>query len=507
MLQNYYTLEKLAKEFQQLIGMKVISCFSQERDTITFVYYDGSKETYLHFSVVPFCCSLFIYKDFTRAKSNSIALCSTLLGDYLQSVEVIEDERILLFRYIKHTIVFHIFGGANGNCFLLDNSNDIIFALSQSEKYIGNSIDAIVYKNTRKQNNDFLLGSIYEQEMQCKNMDIADFANYLLQQDNVYILQKNGNTILSLIQLAEYDIVKEFASISDAVKYQSISQHIALRKADLHKQLLPPLLRQQKRLSKNINLAEDLEEPLERADRCRIYAELLMSQPNIKQRPGDKIELKDWNGNDKQIELDANKTLLENANIYYTKSRKALQDAAIRQKRLPKLKAELAVVLQKIDDVNNAINIRDLEKLKKEIMKESIVIMPQEERPIESKFRTFALGDGFTLYVGKNAANNDELTMKFAKPNDIWLHSRGSSGSHCVVKGGNVEGKLPKPILKAAASIAAYYSGAKNAKYVPVCYTQKKYVHKPKGAAQGAVTLQREDTIMVEPKLPIEAES
>ena len=112
----------------------------------------------------------------------------------------------------------------------------------------------------------------------------------------------------------------------------------------------------------------------------------------------------------------------------------------------------------------------------------------------------------YTLYVGKNAANNDELTMKFAKPNDIWLHARGSSGSHCIIRSSNSikNEKTPKLILKKAAEIAAYYSDAKNSKYTPVCYTKKKYVHKPKNANVGSVVLQREEIIMVEPKLPDE---
>jgi predicted ribosome quality control (RQC) complex YloA/Tae2 family protein len=75
------------------------------------------------------------------------------------------------------------------------------------------------------------------------------------------------------------------------------------------------------------------------------------------------------------------------------------------------------------------------------------------------------------------------------------------SGSHAVLKG--VTGtKPPKPVLEAAAAITAYYSGARNASYVPVVYTQRKYVRKPKGAAVGAVVLEREDVVMVKPALP-----
>jgi predicted ribosome quality control (RQC) complex YloA/Tae2 family protein len=130
-------------------------------------------------------------------------------------------------------------------------------------------------------------------------------------------------------------------------------------------------------------------------------------------------------------------------------------------------------------------------------------ILKQEnvEQEQESRFRMFDLGDGYILYVGKNAANNDELTLRFAKPNDLWFHARGSSGSHAVLRL-NKEEKVPKHIMQKAASITAYYSGSKKAKYTPVCYTYKKYVHKPKGANPGSVTLSREEVMMAEPKLP-----
>jgi len=128
-----------------------------------------------------------------------------------------------------------------------------------------------------------------------------------------------------------------------------------------------------------------------------------------------------------------------------------------------------------------------------------------EETGASTKYRQFDLGEGFILYVGKNAANNDELTMHFAKPNDIWMHARGSSGSHAVLRI-NKDQRPPKQILQKAASITAYYSGAKKAKWTPVAYTYKKYVHKPKGANPGSVVISREEVIMAEPKLPENSE-
>jgi predicted ribosome quality control (RQC) complex YloA/Tae2 family protein len=113
----------------------------------------------------------------------------------------------------------------------------------------------------------------------------------------------------------------------------------------------------------------------------------------------------------------------------------------------------------------------------------------------------FQIDADHTLYVGRSAANNDELTMRFARQNDWWMHVRGASGSHTVLRGVNGP-KIPKQVLEVAAAITAYYSQARNASYVPVVYTQRKFVRKPKGANVGAVTLEREQTVMVRPGLP-----
>ena len=541
MLQNYYTLLKLEKELNSLIGMKLIEFFSQEKDSATFNFFDGNKETFLHFNSTPFFSALYINHRFSRAKSNTINLYAEILGDYLQKIIVYECERIIEFQFIKHTVIFHIFGGANSNLFVCKNNRKVVFALNHPDKYLtqnllqtkGNAadffelkdkilLDALAKSNlllgknyatefclqnnlSNKSNN--LLNEFSENELQEIKEKAVVFAENLIAHSKVYKLknsetQEENQVLFSLIPLSNCEILKEFDSVSDGIKSVVIQNFVESRKKELLKDLLPKLKRDFKRLTENIKISEDLDSSLERADKYRNCAELLLSQPNVKQRVGEQIDIVNWNGQTEKIKLDAKLTLIENANKYFVKSRKSIAEAEFREKRLPILKEKLAKINDAIEKIENANSIKDLEKIKSELVKRATVIMQNEERPLSTKFRVFELGEGYILYVGKNAANNDELTMKFAKPNDIWLHARGSSGSHCVVKGDTSDGKLPKPILKAAAEIAAYYSGAKNAKFTPVCYTQKKYVHKPKGANLGAVTLQREQVIMVEPKQP-----
>ena len=120
-------------------------------------------------------------------------------------------------------------------------------------------------------------------------------------------------------------------------------------------------------------------------------------------------------------------------------------------------------------------------------------------KEISEKFRKFEISTNATLYVGKDSKNNDELTFGLGKPNDYWFHLRGGSGSHCILKYSG-EGKPHKELIEKSASIAAYYSSQRNGGFVPVIYTQKKYVRKPKGANPGSVVVAKEEVIMVEPK-------
>ncbi len=240
---------------------------------------------------------------------------------------------------------------------------------------------------------------------------------------------------------------------------------------------------------------------MERADRYSNWAGLLASQPNPKAKSGDAIKLIDWDGNGVVVNLDPKMNLMDNSRKYYKKARKSREDVKIRAARLPEFKLKLEKSEKYIKLLSGTEDLKSFRKLSIEVKKELGIKMEYMPPEPEDKFRTFDLGEGYMLYVGKNAANNDELTMRFAKPNDIWLHARGSGGSHVVLRMKGKE-KPPKYIMKMAASVAAYFSKARNAKYTPVAYTFKKYVRKPKGANPGSVVMAREDVIMVEPKLP-----
>lgn len=122
--------------------------------------------------------------------------------------------------------------------------------------------------------------------------------------------------------------------------------------------------------------------------------------------------------------------------------------------------------------------------------------------PNIKQFRIYKLEEGFEVWIGKDSTANDLLSFKYTSQNDLWFHVRGSSGSHTILKVPGDADQIPKEYIKKAASIAAFYSKSKNAKIVPVAYTQGKYVQKYKGAKSGSVVIKNEKIVKVVPGLP-----
>jgi predicted ribosome quality control (RQC) complex YloA/Tae2 family protein len=111
-------------------------------------------------------------------------------------------------------------------------------------------------------------------------------------------------------------------------------------------------------------------------------------------------------------------------------------------------------------------------------------------------FRRFTSTDGLPIFVGRNARENEELTFRMAKSDDLWLHARGTPGSHVVVR--LQKGTDPPPeTLWDAATLALFYSDLKKSGKGEVIYTRRKWVKKAKGQAAGAVIVTQEKPLYV----------
>ncbi|RPH79888.1 MAG: fibronectin-binding domain-containing protein [Nitrospiraceae bacterium] len=119
---------------------------------------------------------------------------------------------------------------------------------------------------------------------------------------------------------------------------------------------------------------------------------------------------------------------------------------------------------------------------------------PHEQR--QGPFRRFTSSDGLAIYVGRNARENDELTFGLAKSDDLWLHARGTPGSHVVVR--LEKGSDPPPeTIRDAATLALLYSDLKKSGKGDVIYTRRKWVKKANGQALGSVIVTQEKSMHV----------
>jgi hypothetical protein len=111
-------------------------------------------------------------------------------------------------------------------------------------------------------------------------------------------------------------------------------------------------------------------------------------------------------------------------------------------------------------------------------------------------YRKFVGATGFAILVGRGASQNDALTMRIARPHDLWLHAKGWTGAHVVVplvKGAS----CPPDVLVEAAHLAAHFSVGRGESFVDVLYTPRRYVRKTRASAPGEVSVDRERVIVL----------
>ena len=114
-------------------------------------------------------------------------------------------------------------------------------------------------------------------------------------------------------------------------------------------------------------------------------------------------------------------------------------------------------------------------------------------------FRRYQVDEKFEVWVGRNNKENDQLTHRASHSKDIWFHAQGVAGSHVILRTQGKPESIPKAVIEKAASLAALNSKAKHSSLVPVIYTERRYVRKPRKSPPGMATCLREKSIFVEP--------
>ncbi|MBS1796136.1 MAG: DUF814 domain-containing protein, partial [Acidobacteria bacterium] len=206
-----------------------------------------------------------------------------------------------------------------------------------------------------------------------------------------------------------------------------------------------------------------------------------------------------------EIETDENDSLTAAAEKFfrrYTKARNAREEVA---RRIAELESQLADFRAQMTRVERAVAERDEGFLQDLLGPDSSAAAKKSKDRKPGEFngaRRFRSSDDFEILVGKASKDNDFLTFRVARAQDLWLHAADYPGSHVIVKNPNRR-EIPQKTLLEAAQLAAFYSDARRQPKVAVHYTPKKFVNKPKGAVPGLVSLSAFKTILVEPQVAV----
>jgi predicted ribosome quality control (RQC) complex YloA/Tae2 family protein len=217
-------------------------------------------------------------------------------------------------------------------------------------------------------------------------------------------------------------------------------------------------------------------------------------------QPGSRVE----------VPLDPKRSPAANAELYFKRARKLKARAGHLGKRIEKLKGQLTAVREFLGEIGRAEDLSELQPLEEKSHrlvdikapdkgKEAVTPAPRKK---PAPYLEYISSDGYRIIVGRNSASNDYVFKRVASPGDLWCHAEGHAGAHVVVKDQGSRKTLPQKDLNEACMLAAYHSKARDLSVVPVSYTRRKYVHRPKGAGPGAVVMLRRKTVFVPPSVP-----
>jgi predicted ribosome quality control (RQC) complex YloA/Tae2 family protein len=216
-------------------------------------------------------------------------------------------------------------------------------------------------------------------------------------------------------------------------------------------------------------------------------------------RPGQAELVVEWatGQSPARVALDPTLSPSENAQAYFRRYRKAQRAGEEVPAQAALVEGELQYLDQLAQDLAMAENRPEIDAVALALTEGGYLKRKRRPSPLPSGPRRFTSPDGFTAWVGRNAAQNEELTFKRAAPDDMWLHARGVPGAHVVI---HAEGQpVPDSTLEWAAGLAAYYSQGRDDTQVEVIVTRRRYVHRLKNGRPGQVTVRHEQTLKVRP--------
>lgn len=521
---NYYEIIYLKNSLKQKIaGSKLLHVVTPHKNVLELQFGDPGEHR-LVFSASPDNTALFLDVPRPSKKRNALTFFESCYGSLVIDVDIAENDRWLTIGLENdHHLVFRLFSH-KANVLLIHKQ--VVTDTFKDHDEVGNSTPeprpALLFENsTVRKVKDLILqlNPMFPRE----ELDLFIALNQLEEKNSEEIkalvkqvhesllddaqprLLRSGELTLMPENLLPTGTEKTFDSVNDLIAFRYKTHSKRTRVRQQKGPLLKDISRKLKRVRSSLKQLEKADDGLEKAERYEQIGHILMANAHLETEGAEELRLTDLfnEGTEVNILIDPRKTISANAEEYYRRSRQSLQSYEQAVKRVPQLEQELEEYQRLSAELGQ---IHDLFRLQEWVENNQQALADVRSDSGSSGDQTgspfhILREQGKEIWIGKNAHSNDKL-LRSAHKEDIWLHARGVPGSHVVIRMANNKEMPGKEWITKAASYAAFYSKAKGSALVPVIYTKCKFVRKPKGAAPGAVLVQKENVEMAEPFKP-----
>ncbi len=311
--------------------------------------------------------------------------------------------------------------------------------------------------------------------------------------------------VYAFIPVMNEQFIKRFDSISQAIdEFYCIrdEQESIKRKSYSIQKVLQNNI---ERVTKKLSLYNEMLLDDDKIEQYRLYGELITANLYMIKKGMESVVLPNYYSENMEnitVPLDKKYSASENAQRYFKKYRKMKSAKELAVGQRDDAIAELNYLEGQLDNLSKCTTVNELSELREELINDDYIKHDKGKSKAakipQTKPMHYVSSSGDDIYVGKNNKQNDNLTLKFASGDDMWLHTKDIPGSHVIIK---ANGKLSENTIFEAAMLAAYYSKARNGVNVAVDYTPRKFVKKPSGAKAGMVIYTTNKTVFVTPDI------
>ena len=525
-------LNRVVNNIKDELPLKINKITQPTKYDFTFDVY-GKKRTKLHISCHPVLNRIH-FSDLKRQPNLELTHFLSILRKYydgaiIQNIEQIGFDRIvkmtLSFRddmgvIVEHTIVLELMG-RNANFVLINEDGKIIDAFKRSGNFESNTratfpggmytypdaLNKFTIDNLSIEDKNISLREKYEGLSPILAKEISfrleteapeTIIETLLTSDTLYVSEHDFH-ILPLTHLEkEIQSFPLMAGLDHYYRDIESESNIKSYTQDLLKVIRRELKRSKSKLPK---LLDELDRA-ENSEHLKEAGDLLLSYHTEAPNGLKKVTLNNWDGSEITIPLNIKLNGIQNANDYYKRYKKA-------KTSLKYLHQQIEITQDRIDYFTSLLNqteiasLEDAQEIREELIEAGLLKEKrkpsQKQKKQRPNYLLIEFDDKTTIFVGKNNLQNDALTFKIAKKEDLWFHAAQTFGAHVIMK----TDEITEPKMELCAHLAAYYSNARDSANVEIFYTQVRNLKKIPGKQPGMVRISSQQSFFVNPNYAI----